>query len=74
MSMKGTCTKPHKNGNGNGNGNANGHGHATLADLVTTVTQLTHDERLSAYIVADMINTRQVRLEGTFEGRRVIVN
>jgi hypothetical protein len=38
------------------------------------VSKLTHDERLTAYIVADMINTRQIRLEGQFQGRRVVVN
>jgi hypothetical protein len=57
----------------------NGHKHCrhrqpTLADLVATVEKLTHDDRLSAYIVADMINTRQVRLEGRFHGRRVVVS
>jgi hypothetical protein len=46
----------------------------TLADLVATVTRLTHDERLTAYIVADMINTHQIRLEGQFQGRRVVVS
>ena len=45
----------------------------TLADLVATVTKLTHDERLSAYIVADMINSRQVRLEGDFQDHRVVI-
>ncbi len=45
----------------------------TLADLVTTVTQLTHNERLGAFIVADMINSQLVRLEGQFHGRRVVV-
>lgn len=45
----------------------------TLADLIATVSKLTHDERLSAYIVADMINSRQVRLEGRYHGRRVHV-
>ncbi len=46
---------------------------ATLAELVATVDKLTHDERLTAYIVADMINTHQVSLEGQFQGRRVVV-
>ena len=46
---------------------------ATLAELVAVVDQLTHDERLTAYIVADMINTHQVSLEGQFHGRRVVV-
>ena len=45
----------------------------TLADLVATVSELTRNERLSAYIVADMINTRQVRLAGEFSDRRVVV-
>jgi hypothetical protein len=45
----------------------------TLADLLYTITRMTHDERLSAAIVADMINSRQVRLEGRFHGRRVVV-
>ena len=47
--------------------------HATLAELVTIVNRLTRDERLAAYIVADMINTRQVSLEGQYQGRRVVV-
>jgi hypothetical protein len=46
---------------------------ATLADLVATVSKLTRDERLSAYIVADMINSHLVRLEGRYHGRRVVV-
>jgi hypothetical protein len=46
----------------------------TLADLIATVSQITQNERLSALIVADMINRKQVRLEGEFRGRRVIVN
>jgi len=37
------------------------------------VDKLTHDERLTAYIVADMINSQQVSLEGQFQGRRVVV-
>jgi hypothetical protein len=45
----------------------------TLADLIQTVARITHDERLSALIVADMINSRRVRIEGAFEGRRVVV-
>jgi hypothetical protein len=45
----------------------------TLAELVETVVQLTHNERLGAYIVADMINSRLVRLEGKFQGRRVVI-
>ncbi len=46
---------------------------ATLADLVATVTKLTRNERLSAAIVADLINSRQVRLGGTFQNKRVLV-
>ena len=45
----------------------------TLAELVAIVDKLTHDERLTAYIVADMINTHQVSLEGQYQGRRVVV-
>ncbi|HUK82435.1 MAG TPA: hypothetical protein VLZ12_07390 [Verrucomicrobiae bacterium] len=45
----------------------------TLADLIATVSNLTQNEQLSAYIVADMINSRQVRLEGEFRDRRVVV-
>lgn len=45
----------------------------TLADLVATVTKLTRNERLTAYIVADMINSRRVCLEGQFHGHRVQV-
>jgi hypothetical protein len=46
----------------------------TLADLIATVNQLTRDEQLGAYIVADLINSRKVRLEGQFRGQRVIVS
>lgn len=46
---------------------------ATLAELVAVVNRLTRDERLTAYIVADMINTQQVSIEGQFQGRRVVV-
>ena len=46
---------------------------ATLAELVATVNRLTHNERLTAYIVADMINSHQVSLEGQFQGHRVVV-
>jgi hypothetical protein len=45
----------------------------TLAELVATVAGLTHNRRLSAVIVADMINSRKVRLEGLFHGRRVVI-
>jgi hypothetical protein len=46
----------------------------TLAELINAVNQLTRDEQLGAYIVADLINSRKVRLEGDFQGRRVIVS
>jgi len=46
----------------------------TLADLIATVNELTRDEQLGAYIVADLINSRKVRLEGQFQGHRVIVS
>jgi hypothetical protein len=45
----------------------------TLAELVSIVSKITHNDRLSALIVADLINSRQVRLEGRFHGRRVVV-
>jgi hypothetical protein len=57
-------TKSSKNGNG---------ARPTLADLIETVTQMTRDERVAAYIVAHMINSRRVSLEGDFSGRRVQV-
>ena len=44
----------------------------TLGELISTVNQLTRDEQLGAYIVADLINSRKVRLEGEFQGRRVV--
>ena len=46
----------------------------TLAELIATVNQLTRDEQLGAYIVADLINSRKVRLEGEFHGRHVVVS
>jgi len=46
----------------------------TLAELINTVNELTHDEQLGAYIVADLINSRKVRLEGEFRGQRVVVS
>jgi aspartate 1-decarboxylase len=45
----------------------------TLAELVAVVNKLTNNERLTAYIVADMINSHQVSIEGQFQGRRVVV-
>ena len=53
---------------------ANSKNPPTLADLIATVNQLTRDEQLGAYIVADLINSRKVRLEGQFRGQRVIVS
>jgi hypothetical protein len=49
------------------------HQRQTLADLVATVFQIAHNERLGACVVADMINTRKVRLEGRRRGWRVRV-
>ena len=46
----------------------------TLAELIATVNQLTQDDELGAYIVADLINSRKVRLEGEFSGQRVVVS
>jgi hypothetical protein len=46
----------------------------TLAELILTVSQITRNEELSALIVADMINSQQVRLGGEFQGRRVVVS
>ena len=45
----------------------------TLAELVATVVHITHNERLGAVIIADMINSRKVQLGGVFHGRRVVV-
>lgn len=49
------------------------HERLTLGDLISTVQSLTHNSRLSAWIVADMINRGQVRLEGRYHGRRVVI-
>ena len=46
----------------------------TLAELISTVNELTRDEQLGAYIVADLINSRKVRLEGQFRGHDVVVD
>ena len=53
---------------------SNAESNPTLADLIATVNELTRDEQLGAYIVADLINSRKVRLEGQFEGRHVVVS
>jgi hypothetical protein len=53
---------------------ANSKNPPTLADLIATVNQLTRDEQLGAYIVADLINSRKIRLEGEFRGQRVVVS
>ena len=47
--------------------------HPTLAELVATLDQLTHNEQLTAFIVADMVNSRLVQLGGLFRGKRVII-
>ena len=49
------------------------HSTATLAHLVATVSELTHNDELTALIVADMINSRLVKLNGDFQGKRVVV-
>lgn len=46
---------------------------ATLARLVATVGEMTHNDELTALIVADMINSRLVKLNGNFAGKRVLV-
>ena len=57
------------------NGKKSNHKSApTLAELISTVNELTRDEQLGAYIVADLINSRKVRLEGEFHGHRVLVD
>jgi hypothetical protein len=45
----------------------------TLAELISTVNRLTRDEQLGAYIVADLINSRKIRMEGRFHGHRVVI-
>lgn len=45
----------------------------TLAELVEAISQAAHDDRLGAWIVADLINSRLIRLEGRYYGRRVLV-
>jgi len=44
-----------------------------LAELIAAVSELTANERLSALIVADMINSGKVRLGGQYRGRRVVI-
>jgi len=44
-----------------------------LAELVEAVGQATHNDRLCAWIIADLINSRIIRLEGRYHGRRVLV-
>ena len=51
----------------------NGNRQPTLAQLLATVNQFTHNDRLSALIVADLINTGRVRFEGRYHKRRVVV-
>ena len=45
----------------------------TLADLIATVSKLTRNQRLAALVVADMINSGKVRIEGQFQNRQVVV-
>ena len=45
----------------------------TLQDLVAAVYSVAQDDQLSATIVADLINSGRVRLNGDFRGRRVVV-
>ena len=45
----------------------------TFAELVNTVIKLTHNDRLGALVVADLVNTGRVRLGGRFHGRRVMI-
>ncbi|GEM_PF-3485779 len=45
----------------------------TLAQLVATVGEMTHNDQLTALIVADMINSRMVKLGGDFANKRVVV-
>jgi hypothetical protein len=49
------------------------HSARTLAELITTVSGLAHNQHLGAYIVADMINSRVVRVDGAFHGKRVVI-
>jgi len=49
------------------------HGSHTLAELITTVNGLAHNQHLGAYIVADMINSRVVRVDGAFHGKRIVI-
>lgn len=45
----------------------------TLAELIAVVSKLTNNQRLCALIVADMINSGRVRLEGSFQNQQVVV-
>jgi hypothetical protein len=45
----------------------------TLAELISTVAKLSHNERLGALVVADLVNSGRVRLGGQFHGRRVMI-
>lgn len=51
-----------------------GNGQPTLADLVATVSEITRNDELTAHVVADLINTQRVRVEGPYRHRRVVVN
>ena len=50
-----------------------GHRPPTLADLIATVSNLTRNQRLAALVVADLINSGKVRIEGQFQNRQVVV-
>ena len=45
----------------------------TLGELINTVAKLAHNERLSAVVVADLVNTGRIRFEGRYHGRRVVI-
>jgi hypothetical protein len=45
----------------------------TLQDLVAAVYSVADNEKLSAVVVADLINSGRVRLHGDFRNRRVVV-
>lgn len=49
----------------------NGQHYPTLGDLIAAIDEFTHNTRLNAAIVADLVNRKRVRLEGLFKGKRV---
>ncbi len=46
---------------------------ATLRDLCAAVYSVSHDDQISANVVAGLINSGRVRLQGDFKGKRVVV-